>query len=92
MNDGRVSLDIGGSFDLGKRFAITAYVEDPIDGQSLTLLLPKGIEPIDGKATQVVPLPEEAICGVVMWRCRVLEVGTHEIGIRSSHGVTKTGS
>jgi hypothetical protein len=89
-NEGRVSVDFGGSFAPSKRFTITAYVDDPIDGQSLTLLLPRGVERLRGKATQVVPLPGEAGPAVVLWHCRLAEVGTYRIRIRSSNGVTHT--
>jgi hypothetical protein len=88
-NEGRLSIDFGGSFEPGKRFTITAYVDDPIDGQHLTLLLPKGIERLEGKATQVVPLLGDSGPSVVLWRCRLLEVGSHPIRIRSSSGVTQ---
>jgi hypothetical protein len=89
-NEGRVQAEFGGSFEPGKKFTITTYVDDPIDGQSLTLELPKGLELADGKATQVVPPPEEAGNSVVVWRCRLLEAGVYPIRISSSTGVTKT--
>ncbi len=91
-NDGRILADFGGSFEPGKRFTITAYVDDPIDGQNLTLLLPKGIELVDGKTTQAVPAMTETGNSVVMWRCRLQEAGAYPIRIRSSTGVTKTWS
>ena len=90
LNDGAFDAKFSGSFEPGKRFTITAYVDDPVDGQTLALQLPKGIERIDGKVMQVVPQPEGANYSVVMWRCRVLETGSHAIRIRSSTGVTKT--
>ena len=68
-----------------------AYVDGPLDGQSLTLQLPKGMELIHGKATQNVPLADDTgRSAVVMWRCRLAQVGTYPIGIRSNNGVTQT--
>ena len=54
-NEGSVSAEFGGSFNPGKSFTLTAYVLGPLDGQNLTLLLPKGIELVSGKSTQIVP-------------------------------------
>jgi hypothetical protein len=88
-NEGRVSVDFGGSFEPGKIFTVTTYVDDPIDGQSLTLLLPKGVERVEGKATQAVPLLNETSQSVVLWRCRLRELGSYSIRIRSSNGVTQ---
>jgi hypothetical protein len=89
-SEGRVSIDFGGSFEPNKTFIVTAYVDDPIESQSLTLHLPKGIERVDGKETQAVPQPGTAGQSVVMWRCRLVQPGTYPIRIRSSNGVTQT--
>src|SRR5262249_36772771 len=42
INEGHVAAEFGGSFEPGKKFTITAYVEGPVDGQNLTLQLPQG--------------------------------------------------
>jgi hypothetical protein len=89
-SEGRVSIDFGGSFEPNKTFTVTAYVDDPIDGQSLTLLLPPGVERVDGKDTQAVPAPGETGQSVVLWRCRLTQPGTYPLRIRSSNGVTQT--
>jgi hypothetical protein len=88
-NEGRVSVDFGGSFEPGKIFTITSYIDDPIDGQSLTLLLPPGIERVEGKAMQMVPLVGESGQSIVLWRCRLAKTGAYPIRIRSSNGVTQ---
>jgi hypothetical protein len=89
-NEGKVHIQFGGNFEPKKTFTVTAYVEDPIDGQALTLVLPKGVERIDDRDTQTVPQPMRDGQSVVMWRCRVQELGTFPIRIRSSNGVTET--
>jgi hypothetical protein len=89
-NEGKVHIHFGGNFEPSKTFTVTAYVEDPIEGQALTLLLPKGVQRLDDRDTQTVPQPMRDGQSVVMWRCRVQELGTFPIRIRSSNGVTET--
>jgi hypothetical protein len=90
QSEGRVSIDFGGSFQPHKTFTVTVYVDDPIVGQSLALMLPEGIQRLDGKDTQTVPEPGEMGQSVVMWRCRLAQPGSYPIRIRSSNGVTHT--
>jgi hypothetical protein len=89
-NEGKVYVNFAGNFEPNKAFTVTAYVEDPLEGQALTLLLPKGLERLEGKDTQTVPQPLGDGQAVVLWRCRVQEMGTFPIRIRSSNGVTET--
>lgn len=90
-NDGRVKLAFGGSFEPGKTFTITAYVEDPTPSQTLTLELPAGMERLEGKEIQPVPAPGPASGeSVVLWKARVLRTGEFPIRLRSSTGVTLT--
>jgi hypothetical protein len=89
-NEGKVEVALGGSFDPGKVFTVTAYVEDPIPGQSLTLELPPGMERVDGAEVQPVPpLSDDGNC-LVMWRARVQRLGEFPLRVRSSNGVTYT--
>jgi hypothetical protein len=89
-NEGKVYINFGGNFEPNKTFTVTAYVEDPVEGQALTLMLPPGLERVDGKDTQTVPQPVGDGQSVVMWRCRVRQLGTFPVRIRSSNGVTET--
>ncbi|MCI0366586.1 MAG: hypothetical protein L0219_22205 [Phycisphaerales bacterium] len=90
-NEGRVRLEFGGSFEAGKLFSITAYVEEPITSQSLTLELPPGLQLVEGREIMPVPSPSEGnATSVVLWKARVLRYGDHAIRIRSSNGVTQT--
>jgi hypothetical protein len=86
-NEGKVSLDLNGSFELGKQFMITAYVVDPLDSQSLTLQLPEGLTRVDGRETQAVPPPAEGSPSVVLWKVRVDKLGELPFKVRSSNGV-----
>jgi hypothetical protein len=89
-SEGKVSVNFAGSFEPNKEFTITAYVDDAVEGQSLSLELPKGLERLDGKSTQPVPLGTGDGASVVLWKARVQELGTYPVVIRSSNGVTYT--
>jgi hypothetical protein len=70
---------------------VTAYVDDPVESQSLTLELPPGMEYVEGKAIQPVPAPAGDVNkSVVLWKARVLRPGHYPIRIHSSNGVTQT--
>jgi hypothetical protein len=90
-NDATVSLALGGSFEPKKSFTITAYVDDPMPDQTLTLELPAGMERLEGKEVQAVPNPTATTAtSVVMWKARVLRPGNYEVKVRSSSGVTQS--
>ncbi len=89
--EGRFQLDLGGSFEPGKLFTISATVADPGLGQTLTLELPKGMERLEGKEVQpLAPLAESQEFSTAVWKARVLAPGQHTIRVRSSSGVTQT--
>lgn len=89
--DSSFFVDLGGSFEIGKTFTISALVSDPAEGQTLKLELPKGLERIEGKDIQPVPLSVgDTSESMILWKGRVLEYGRFPIQIRSSAGVTKT--
>jgi hypothetical protein len=88
--EGQFELALGGSFEVGKVFTITAYVGDLSPGQSLTLQLPDGMALVEGKLQQSVPDPGEGeFPSVVVWRARVLRHGEFPVRVRSSTGVTQ---
>jgi hypothetical protein len=89
-NEGKVSVAFGGSFEPKKLFTLTAYVDEPLEGQSLALRLPAGMELVEGKAVQPVPPPAERGTSIVLWKARVLKTGRFPVHIRSSNGVTYT--
>ena len=73
-----------------KTFTVTAYVDDPLEGQSLTLELPPGMEHLEGRAVQPVPPGTDEGRSLVYWRGRVTRPGTYALRVRSSNGVTHT--
>jgi hypothetical protein len=89
-NEGTVRAVLSGSFEPGKRFTVSAYVADPLPGQSLTLELPAGMELVEGKEVQPVPPPGEDGSALVTWQARVQRLGEFPLRVRSSNGVTYT--
>jgi hypothetical protein len=89
-NEGRVELALGGSFEPGKLFNISAYVLDPAPGQYLTLRLPEGMVLADGKECQPVPAAQgDEARSLVVWRARVQRTGRFPVQVQSSTGVTQ---
>jgi hypothetical protein len=88
--EGDVRLTFGGNFEPGKLFTLTARVENPGEGQSLTLELPAGMERVEGAETQPVPGAGTDEAGTVMWKARVLRPGTYTIRVRSGNGTVLT--
>jgi hypothetical protein len=90
-NEGKVTLALGGSFAPGKLFDVTAYIDEPVEGQTLTLELPAGMELVEGRGVQPVPAPPaDRATSVVLWKARVLKTGRFAMKIHSSNGVTYT--
>ena len=90
-SEGRFQMSLGGSFEPGKIFTISAVVADPALGQTLSLELPKGMQRLEGKEVQpVAALTEDHEYSTVLWKARVTEPGEYPIRIRSSTGVTQT--
>jgi hypothetical protein len=88
-SEGRLQLALGGSFQPGKVFDISAVVADPSPGQALSLELPAGMKLLEGKEFQpVAPLADDQEYSTVLWKARVVQPGQHTIRIRSSTGVT----
>ena len=90
-SEGRFQLGLGGSFEPGKVFTISAVVADPGLGQTISLDLPAGIERLEGSEVQpVAPLSLDQEYSTVLWKARVRQPGSHKISLRSSTGVTQS--
>lgn len=88
--EGQVRLVLGGAFEPGKLFTVSAYIHDPAAGQHLTLELPPGMERLEGKERQPVPAVDAAGNSLVLWKARVLKTGRFPLRVHSSTGVTYT--
>jgi hypothetical protein len=88
-NQGQLELALGGSFELGKLFDVTAYVTDPAPGQYLTLAVPEGVVLAQGKQQQAVPPPKDGETkSVVFWRASMQRPGEFAVRVHSSTGTT----
>ncbi len=89
--EGQYDVKLGGSFEPGKLFTVTAVVNDPAPGQVLTLQLPEGVEVVEGRTIQPVPPPlNDEAASVVMWKARITRPGAFPLQVRSSNGMAQT--
>ena len=74
-SEGNFNLVLGGSFEPGKLFTVSAYVQEPAAGQSLTLDLPPGMARLEGKEIQPVAPPSgDRSESLVLWKARVARI------------------
>ena len=90
-SEGRFEVALGGSYEPGKVFNISALVADPGLGQTLKLELPPGLQRLEGKEIEpVAALADGQEYSSVLWKARVVQPGEYTIRIRSSTGITQT--
>jgi hypothetical protein len=91
---GKLALTVGGSFQRGGELTVTAYVNHPARGQTVTLLLPEGFGLIAGTATQPVPpVPPGAARSnsPVTWKVRgPAKEGRYTLKVQSNNGASQT--
>jgi hypothetical protein len=84
-------VTVGGSFTPGGEFTVTAYVQDPRVGQTVTLTLPSEFTLVGGSETQNVPAGGGASrTSPVTWRVRAKNEGTFPVKVTSSTGKSQT--
>jgi peptidyl-prolyl cis-trans isomerase B (cyclophilin B) len=76
-----------GSLAPAKLITITARVDFPSPGQALTLVLPPGVSPVEGKETQ--PVAATSGPALVLWKVRAAEPGEFTVSVRSNMGITR---
>ena len=82
------ALAVGGSFVPGKLITITAQVDYPAPGQALTLVLPPGLNRVEGKEIQPIALADGP--GLVLWKVSTREPGEFTVSVRCSSGAVKS--
>ncbi len=88
---GRFNFDLTGEIRPGKEFLVKAQVTNPLANQTLTLVLPKGLQLTEGDATQTVPAPAEANdVSLLIWKVRVTESGRLPVRVESSTRLVRT--
>ena len=90
---GKLGVTLGGTFEPGGVFTATAYVTNPVRGQTAALKLPAGLTRVGGNATQPVPpLAPNAPSknSVVTWKVRVDRLGRFALKVTTSTGLSQT--
>lgn len=91
---GQLGLSVAGSFAPSGEFTLTAEVQQPRGGQTLTVELPPEFALLSGATTEAVPpLPPGATAQVspVTWKVRAApREGDYPLRVRSSTGVSQT--
>ena len=82
---GNFQLAIAGDVSPGKVFTVTAHVTEPGAGQTLTLKLPPGLEPVEGDELQQVAGADAQH----VWKVKTLQTGKFLVGVASSTGITQ---
>jgi hypothetical protein len=87
---GKLGITLDGSFEPGEFFTVTAYVVNPVSGQTLTLELPEGLR-AEGAAKVAVPRPAgKPPTSVVTWKAKVLQTGEFRVRVRSNNGLAQS--
>lgn len=91
---GKLALTVNGTFLPGGTFTVTAYVQKPVAGQTLTIELPKGFDCVRCQETEPVPAAtvgaEGSNTSTVTWTVRAGERGNYQLRVRSSTGIAQT--
>jgi hypothetical protein len=91
---GKLGLTVGGSFTPGGEFTLTAYVSNPLPGQTVTLTLPEGFRLTEGELVRPVPpLPPGSASrnSPVTWRVQAASrEGQYTLKVQSSTGVSQS--
>ena len=90
---GKLGLSVGGSFTPGGEISVTAYVNNPLPGQTVTLHLPAGFQLADGETTQAVPAPAPGAASrmsPVSWKVKAAGAGDYTVKVDSSNGASQT--
>jgi len=87
---GRFDFKLDGDIRPGAEFKVNAEVMNPPANQTLTLVLPKGLQLSGGNETQSVPPAPKGGVSSVSWTVRVTDTGTLRVRIESSTGLART--
>ena len=91
---GKLGLSVGGSFTPGGRISVTAYVNNPKPGQTVTLTLPKGFHLSDGGGLTRPAPPLEVTStsrqSPVTWAVQAGRPGDYTIKAESSNGAAQS--
>jgi hypothetical protein len=83
---GKLAVTPPTSVRQGEDFPLTALVSDPVEGQTVELVLGRSLQLVDGSAKQAVPPAEAGGNSSVTWRIKADKAGTFRLWVRSSTG------
>ena len=91
---GKLGLSVGGAFTPGGDISVTAYVNNPIPGQTVTLTPPPGFQVADvGGLTRDVPAPPPGAASrmsPVSWKLKAAGAGDYTVKVDSSNGASQS--
>jgi hypothetical protein len=90
---GKLGLTVGGSFRPGEEFTVTAYVNNPLPRQTVSLELSRGLTRVDGEAIRdVPPLPAGATSknSPVTWKVKPARAGRYTVRVKTNNGLSQT--
>jgi hypothetical protein len=79
---GHLGLTTGGSFKPAGEFTVTAYLKNPQEGQKAKIVLPPGLEFLEGEAAEKV-VEAGGEYSQVSWRVRAESVGVYYLTVSS---------
>jgi hypothetical protein len=90
---GSLGLTVGGSFQPGKVFTVTAYVKEPKEGQKVKLILPGSLTlaPRDGDEEQMEEkvVEQSKDYSQVSWRVKANQEGTFTLEVASGRDLER---
>jgi hypothetical protein len=91
---GRLGLSVGGSFTPGGDLSVTAYINNPAPGQTVTLTLPEGFQLADGGGlTRPAPALDYTSASrqsPVTWTVKAGRPGDYTLTAESSNGAAQS--
>jgi hypothetical protein len=86
--DGKLGLMLAGPFQAGADMTIVAVAKELVDGQTISLKLPEGVELKAGDLEQKVPTGGAAGLGPVTWTVRTPKTGIFALTVATSGGAS----
>jgi hypothetical protein len=89
-DSGNLAVTLGGSFQPGRVFTVTAYIKDAEEGQRATLRLPGELTLEENETTAKPVRPEAGGLSQVTWRVRARDVGQFPLDVTLTDAAGRT--
>jgi hypothetical protein len=89
---GKIGLSSSNFASVNSDFSISAIVNDPKEGETITIELPDGFSLVEGKLTQAVPAPTDKAINrsTITWVVKPSKVGKKVIKVKTNKGATQS--